>query len=757
VLLVVGSILLLASLVIHISTLSSIFDLIVSFACIGAMSFGILRYRPKPAWPFWCASGALAIFLLEGILRTHYHTLGNLTTTRSLLPDFVTLPGYLLLFVGLTAVVKHRNRGITHGIDALLNGLMAGLAILATSWIFLLGPIVASHAPPLSVKLVLVSYPPLSTFAVVLAIRIAATSGETNPQAYWYLLIAMMSMLFGDILYFFADADLFHVSQEWLFLPYGLAFLFAGACGLHPSMRELIRPATNTQLRYGTGQIVLMATSLLVPTLLLFGHGDTMTSDRVVLFVVDIALVGVVTARIVLAIRGEHHSRDELERLALQDPLTALPNRRQVFTYLRTLLERQDDVTGHHVSLIFIDLDQFKMVNDSYGHAYGDRLLQEVAARLERVARPSHLVGRIGGDEFVIVMEGVRSVDETTALAAEVRECLRQPYEIYGVEIFLSGSIGVSITPSFSNNSADILLRDADLAMYEAKSQGRDAVMVFDTAMSTSTSERLELRNDLRQAIALNELSLVYQPIVGAPDSRVRGVEALLRWKHGRLGQVSPALFIPVAEESGYIKEIGRWVLIEAIRQVSEWSRRSVIDDDFTVAVNLSALQLTDASLVEYVIETLRYYDVPTSRLCLELTESTLMDNFDAAVALLNRLRAYGIKIAIDDFGSGYSSLAYLSRLPVDQLKIDKAFIDPLMGEDTPDETLVAAIVAMGESLGVETIAEGIEHVIQATKVRSLGVTLLQGYLYSRPVAARQLPEVVERLNGPSSVEVLGA
>ncbi|MGC8466184.1 MAG: putative bifunctional diguanylate cyclase/phosphodiesterase, partial [Acidimicrobiales bacterium] len=312
---------------------------------------------------------------------------------------------------------------------------------------------------------------------------------------------------------------------------------------------------------------------------------------------------------------------------------------------------------------------------------------------------------------------------------------------------------GVAIADEETSHSAELVIRDADAAMYAAKARGRDAIVTFDAEMRSSAARRLELQNDLRHALERNELSLVFQPIVSTLTGAVQGVEALLRWNHPQFGPISPALFVPLAEESGHIATIGTWVLDHALAEFASWKRLGGLPVGFFMAINLSALQLLDETLPFRVSQLLDTHGILGSEVCLELTESVVMDNIARASAILGQLRERDIHIAIDDFGSGYSSLAYLGRLPVNKLKIDKGFIDQLEHDDTPDETLVAAIVAMAESLGMSTVAEGVETPTQARRVRELGCDSIQGYLFSRPVRGKVLLEVIVRLQG-SQIEI---
>jgi EAL domain-containing protein (putative c-di-GMP-specific phosphodiesterase class I) len=357
-------------------------------------------------------------------------------------------------------------------------------------------------------------------------------------------------------------------------------------------------------------------------------------------------------------------------------------------------------------------------------------------------------VARIGGDEFVVVVSELRSEREALEVADRTRRQFSQPFEVRDSEIASSVSIGVAVADGTDPAvDGEAMVRDADTAMYQAKEAGRDGVAVFDGSMRDRASRRLALERDLHHAVDRRELTVHYQPIVELTTGRITGFEALLRWDHPMWGQIPPLSFIPVAEDTGLIVEIGAWVLREALRQLAEWRHDLRGGNKLSMAVNLSARQLRDDRVVERVRRAIVDAGIPPESVTLELTESTLMENPATAAELLTQLKALGVSIAIDDFGTGYSSLAYLRRFPVDCVKIDRAFVDDLDRDDTAEETLIAAIVAMAGALSVETIAEGVETEAQHQRLRALGCDEAQGYLFSRPAAADQIPDIVARLN----------
>jgi diguanylate cyclase len=434
------------------------------------------------------------------------------------------------------------------------------------------------------------------------------------------------------------------------------------------------------------------------------------------------------TARMMESLK---QANDELQRLALQDPLTKLPNRVLFEDRLNQALV-QANRYGTVCAILFVDLDRFKTVNDSLGHYVGDELLRAVAARLEKLIRVEDTVARLGGDEFVVLLREIRNAENASVVAGKMLEGLGQTFRVHGHELFITPSIGISIFPAHGT-SAQELLTSADAAMYSAKKLGRNNVQIFAPEMQTSFPERLKLETDLRQALTRREFELHYQPKVDLRLQRVVGMEALLRWRHPDKGLVSPVEFIPLAEETGLIVPIGRWVLEEACRQNKAWQDKGM--GQLCVAVNISAVQFRQKDLLDTIAYALVQSGLEPEYLEVEITESTVMHNASEATGTLERLRKTGVKISIDDFGTGYSSLSYLKSFPISTLKIDRAFIREI-SEDRDDAAIVRAIIGLAHNLRLRVVAEGVETDQQLEFLRTLDSDEYQGYLCSRPLPA---------------------
>ena len=431
---------------------------------------------------------------------------------------------------------------------------------------------------------------------------------------------------------------------------------------------------------------------------------------------------------------------DQLVREAFRDALTGLPNRALFMDRLSHALTRAERC-GSNLAVLFLDLDRFKILNETLGQEVGDCLLREVAERITTCLRPEDTVARLGGDEFGLLLEDTVELAAATAVAERVSAEIQRPFVVDGRDILISASIGIALTRGGSMQPEEVL-HNADLAMYQAKAEGRARYELYQPGLSVSTRERLDLQSDLRTAGARQELSLRYQPVVTLASVRAVEVEALIRWDHRRRGALLPADFIALSEESGLMVPMGQWVLREACRQARAWQR----DLPLIVGVNLSASQFERDALPDEIAQILRETELDSSRLQLEISEAVLMRDDPKMFDRLDALKKIGVRLAIDDFGTGYASLSYLKRLPVDCLKIDRSLIKGV-GFDNEDTAIIRAVVTLARSLGITVTAEGVETTEQLSQLRELGCEQGQGYYFARPVSADRLPELLASLD----------
>jgi len=431
-------------------------------------------------------------------------------------------------------------------------------------------------------------------------------------------------------------------------------------------------------------------------------------------------------------ITEQRRSEAKIAHLAHHDALTGLPNRVLLNQQLELALARAG--RGEQIAAHFLDLDYFKNVNDTLGHAVGDKLLKMVAERLRMLSRDADIIARMGGDEFAILQAGITQLADAGSLALRVIEAVSRPYDIDGQLVNIGTSVGIALGPG-DGLSPDILMRNADLALYQAKEDGRGAFRFFQPEMDAQMQERRAMEVDMRRALAANQFELHYQPIVNLTTNEITAFEALIRWRHSEKGLIPPGTFIPLAEEIGFILPLGEWVMRQATATAATWPA------GVKVAVNLSPVQFRNPGLVQVIMSALAASGLPPERLEIEITETILLQNNETTLDILYQLRALGVMIAMDDFGTGYSSLSYLQSFPFDRIKIDRSFVKDI-GDSVGSINIVRAVVAMAKGLGMATTAEGVETEEQRDKVQSEGCTEMQGFLFSKPLPADEIEKL---------------
>ncbi|MEP6944534.1 MAG: EAL domain-containing protein [Acidobacteriota bacterium] len=442
----------------------------------------------------------------------------------------------------------------------------------------------------------------------------------------------------------------------------------------------------------------------------------------------------------------------QLTQQALHDSLTGLANRVLFRDRVEHALTRVDRKHSP-VAVLFLDLDNFKNINDTLGHAAGDELLVSVAQRLQACLRTSDTAARLGGDEFAVLVEDTTDTDGAALVAERIRDILRPSFLVGGKEITIGTSIGIATTED-GNEDPEALLRNADVAMYMAKSEGKDRYAVFETEMHSTIVKRVELEDEMRKAIDAEEFEVHYQPIVDLNSGKVMGVEALTRWRHPVRGLIAPLDFIPIAEENGLIIPLGKWILEEACQQARKWHIQYDCESSLSVTVNISSGQFQDESMIQIIADTLAITGLDPTKLVLEITESTMLKNTNISLTKLRKVKELGVRLAIDDFGTGYSSLSYLQQFPIDILKIDKSFVDKI--SQTKEGSAVArAIITMSDTLHMRTIAEGVETPDQTATLKKLGCEYGQGYLFAKPLPKKEMALFLQKAMGRGVIDEL--
>jgi diguanylate cyclase len=710
----------------------------VGLLSIIAMAVGIKVYKPKHRAPWVLFMVGRVSFLLADLI---YYWLEKTSETGFVpfpsIADGFFLLMYPLVITGLGLMLR-RNASGTRDWAGLIDAGIFAIALFSTLWVLVMDSYVAIADQPTNARLISLAYPVADLAVLFVAIRLAVTLHRRHASLL-LIIAALCSLVVADVQYGVLNAANGYqtggvVDAFWL----GFYVLFSLAA-IHPSMAKEFRSGVGQRERITNGRLVLMfVATLTVPVIDLIWGGQ---QDRFITLTSSAVLFALMLARVLGLVRSVEHGRELLRREARHDPLTGLVNRTQFAETTASVLS----TTRGKVAVLLIDLDDFKAVNDSLGHEAGDTVLNEVAERLTRCVRDNDVVARLGGDEFAVLLTKMIDQQDAANTASRIIRALNEPIHVANRIVRVGGSVGVAL---HNSDNADVhsLLRGADVAMYLAKRQGKGRFEFFEQSHYDEIIDRIDIKADLEVALEKNQFEIHYQPIVDTDSAIIRSVEALLRWHHPVRGAIPPDKFIPLAEESGEINEIGRWVLHQTCRQVREWQMTIPHCGELRASVNLSARQLHDPDLLHSVTDALRTSGLSPEHLILEVTESLFVDDSTSSTRTLEQLTALKVKIAIDDFGTGYSSLSYLHSFPVDTIKIDQSFVQKL-DESTTSNALVRTVVDLARAVGGTTVAEGVENQRQLDVLSELRCDLVQGFFFSRPLSASDFADLLQRRN----------
>lgn len=716
---------------------------LIGVISVAAVLVGIWAHRPqnRVAW-YALAAGNLFFVFGDGVYGIYQFILHQAAPFPSL-ADVFYLGGYPFLVIGVVGLTR-REGTVRVSREAYADAIIVTLGALAVSWHFLMASY--AHEPVAGVldKLVALAYPVMDIGVLFIVARGLLFSRVRSPVLR-LLAAAMAAMLIGDFAY---DLLVLHgayatgnpVDATWL-----ISYLLVGAAALHPSMSHRLVPPEPTSETDDARRLPVVALAGFVsPMIILFADLLGSDNDTAVMAAISIVLFGLVilrmrwlfarivrqSASLTQALEERGSLEEELRHLAFHDGLTGLPNR----ALLHDRVERALAASSRRstaVAVCFCDLDGFKAINDSLGHLAGDTILIAAGKRLSAAVRPGDTVARLGGDEFAVLMDDIEDPAVALAVAERIVSVLHEPVEINGLRVGLSVSVGLAVATI--GVDGEQLLSEADSAMYEAKGAGKNRFVVFEQSMHARIAERLVLSTAFDGAILRNEFFLLYQPQYSLRGGQLVGFEALIRWNHPTLGIISPERFIPIAEDTGHIIPIGRWAIEQACEQAAALTA-SGENASLTMAVNLSALQLRDPRLVDDIRTAISLGGLDPTQLVVEITEGILIADTERNIQVLVDLKALGVRLSIDDFGTGYSSLSYLRRMPIDELKIDKSFVDPLIDPDGEGVAFVKTIITLAHTLGLKVIAEGVERRDQRDLLQSLDCDNAQGYLWARPL-----------------------
>jgi diguanylate cyclase len=699
----------------------------VGLSSVVAMLVGVRRNQPRraAAW-YWMAAGQLSWVLGDALYSWYQDVAG--TSPFPSPADALYLVAYPLIVVGLVVLIRARKRGLD--VAGLIDSGIVTVALGLLSWVVLAGPIARDGGQSLIARVIGVAYPAADIVLLAFLVRLLVGPGART-LAFRLLTAAMGLLLVADTAYAVINANSSYqggvVDLVWL-----ASYVLWGTAALHPSMTALSEPGGEPAPLTARRLVALAIAVLVAPCTLAVELVGGRPLDAWAVTVCSVALFALVVARMQLAmgeVRASVHQRDiaqsDLAHQAGHDSLTQLANRARAVEMIEAALNRAQRA-GSLVGLLFVDLDHFKAVNDTHGHAAGDEVLRETARRMRAEVRAGDTVGRLGGDEFVILVEAPDSEAALVGLAERLVDAISAPVHTVGRDLVVSASIGVAVVRD-GGTDADLLLYEADAAAYRAKAQGRGRAEIFDDALRREHLARVDLEAAIRTGLDEGQFVLHYQPIVEVVSRGTASYEALLRWNRPGHGLVLPDEFIPTAELSNLICDLDCWVLGEATRQLAEWNNAHA--GDLTVAVNISGRHLASAEIVSDVTAALQAAHLPAERLVVEITETVLVDQ-PMAIRHLRALQELGVGISIDDFGTGYTSIGQLQNLSVDTLKIDRSLVAssaPGAGE------LVRLVVHAAHAFGLTVVGEGVEHETQLGSLEQAGCDFAQGFLFARP------------------------
>jgi diguanylate cyclase (GGDEF)-like protein len=714
----------------------------LAYAAVGVGTVTALTVGPRlhraplrHAWG-WIALASV-LFLVGPLIRP---SIADGTGLLRLGGDMFTLPADLCLLYGIWLL---RARGALER-HAVIDGLLVCLGTAMATALLLAVPTAAVPGRSVAASVLAGLFPFFDVAVLVLLVNMAFTTAARQP-AFAALIAGGVLFAIGDTAYAVIGLSGKVHTSPLLDLPFLLAYTMLGVMALHPTVAVLGDAARRPVQAWSWLRVALIGPALAVPFLLIALVGGRSIADRLAVATGGLLMVLLLVARAMSAVRGQVTAQLRAQYQARHDLLTGLPNRRMMSAEIERLLTTVPESGPQQVWVFFLDLDAVRWVNDFWGHDTGDQLIIEVAGRLRRAVAGGTMLARVGGDGFLIACAGDQAAADRTIAA--MATCFGEPVRVRGTEVVISASIGIAHTTGDHDApavTAQTVLRDADTAMCRSKALGQGRCMVYDSSMGDEVRERIELEVALRTALAEGQLHVVvYQPIVNLNEGSPLGAEVLVRWDHPERGAIPPTVFIPIAERAGMMRSIGTYVRVEALRQLARWRADGTVAGDFWMSINVSPRQLRDPDLPSIMTAELMELGLPPEVVVLEITESVMVDSSSLTDQVLFELRELGVRLVVDDFGTGSGAVAYLHRFPVTGVKIDGSFVaglgtDAGAGAGAGAEEIVRAVVAMSAALGLSTVAEGVETRLQRDALSRIGVVIGQGWLWGRAVTAPQ-------------------